>query len=165
MTQICIALGGNLGDVPTAFAGARETIHALSETRAGSSSKIYRTPPIGPPGQPDYYNAVISIHSRLKPLDLLDALQLIELAYGRVRKEHWGARTLDLDIACMENLIIDSDRLQVPHPLMHERQFVLRPLCDIEPTWHHPLLKESAAALLKTLLAHGEPALAKGVIW
>jgi len=163
--EAIIALGGNLGEVAAAFISARSAIAALPQTTFIHSSPVYRTAPVGPPGQPDYFNAVISIHTSLEPLQLLDALQAIENEHGRVRKEHWGARTLDLDIIAIDSDIIDLPRLSIPHPLMHRRQFVLRPLCDIHPDWHHPLLAQSASSLLNDLLVTGEAILAEGIAW
>lgn len=165
MKTVFIALGGNLGDVTSAFQSARNNITALPDTRLISSSRLYRTPPVGPAGQPDYLNAVLSIATEMPPIELLDALQAIELAHGRERKELWGARTLDLDIVAIDQDIISSDRLIVPHPLMFERQFVLRPLCDLAPQWQHPQLKQSAAERLENIIAAGEPPLPEGEVW
>lgn len=165
MNECLIALGGNLGDAPATLRRARAAIDALPDTTVIASSLLYRTPPIGPPGQPDYYNAVIAIATTLSPLPLLDALQAIENNNGRVRLEHWGARTLDLDIIAIGAEIIAQPRLTVPHPYMHDRQFVLRPLCDIEPQWHHPLLGKSVTSLLATLERDEDMTLAEGEIW
>lgn len=165
MKHVFIAFGGNLGDVKATFTAARMTIAALDQTTLTSSSKLYRTPPVGPAGQPDYFNAVISVETALEPLELLDALQSIELKHGRERKEHWGARTLDLDIAAIDGDIISSERLSVPHPLMFERQFVLRPLCDLAPGWQHPELNLSAAERLEKIIAAGESPLPEGEVW
>jgi len=165
MNTILIALGGNISDVPSNFHSARTCIEQLDNTHVAASSLLYRTPPLGPPGQVDYYNAVMAVESGLAPLDFLDALQAIEDEHGRIRAEHWGARTLDLDIIAIDNNIIDTDRLSVPHPHMHTRQFVLRPLCDIAPNWQHPRLGKTASALLDALLLAGEPALTKGIAW
>ncbi|TLS69145.1 2-amino-4-hydroxy-6-hydroxymethyldihydropteridine diphosphokinase [Mariprofundus erugo] len=165
MNEYLIALGGNLGDAPATLRRARTAIAALPDTSVTASSLLYRTPPIGPPGQPDYYNAVIAVTTALSPLSLLDALQAIENCHGRVRLEHWGARTLDLDIIAMGTQIIEQPRLIVPHPYMHCRQFVLRPLCDIQPQWHHPLLGKSATSLLATVEQDEGVALTMGEIW
>jgi len=165
MSAIYIALGGNLGNVPSLFRAARHSIGLLPHTQVLQSSLLYRTPPFGPPDQPDYYNAVIAIASTLAPLDLLDALQTIETDGGRIRGEHWGPRTLDLDIIAIATDTIETERLSVPHPHMQQRQFVLRPLCDIDANWQHPRLGSTAAALLDMLLQHGEPALPKGIAW
>ncbi len=165
MSLFYIALGGNLGDVPAALQTARQCIEQLEKTHVCASSLLYRTPPLGPPGQPDYYNAVIAIESALTPLALLDALQMIETGHGRIRAEHWGSRTLDLDIIAHGSEIMDSQRLSIPHPHMHKRQFVLRPLCDMTPNWQHPRLGKTASQLLDGLLKAGESALPKGSTW
>lgn len=162
---IYIGMGGNLGDIPSTFRAARRSITALPKTRLLASSLCYRTPPLGPAGQPDYRNALLSIESELTPIALLTALQAIEHAHGRVRAERWGARTLDLDIIAIGDEVIESDRLIIPHPQMHLRQFVLRPLCDIAPEWRHPRTGVTAAAMLDILLQSGEDALPKGRAW
>ena len=165
MNHIYIALGGNLGDVESSFRSARSDIDRLTNTSVKKSSLLYRTPPIGPAGQPDYCNAVIAITSSLQPLDLLDALHQIEAQHHRVRAEHWGPRTLDLDIIAIDSLCIDSDRLIIPHAQMQYRQFVLQPLCDIAANWQHPILNRTISQLLQTLLDSGETALPKGIVW
>jgi len=165
MNHVFIAFGGNLGDVLSNFRSARQNIAQLARIHVTHSSLLYRTTPLGPAGQPDYLNAMIAAESELKPLALLTALQHIERQHGRIRAEHWGARTLDLDIIAMDSLAIDDKRLSIPHPQMHHRQFVLRPLCDIEPNWQHPNLNKTASQLLNALLLAGEPALPQGIAW
>ena len=165
MSKSFIALGGNLGDVKTVFLSARDQIKSLPDTQVTGSSQLYRTPPVGPAGQPDYLNAVIAIETGMAPLELLDALQAIELAHGRKRKEHWGARTLDLDIIAIDRETIEMERLTVPHPFMFERQFVLRPLCDLAPEWQHPQLRQTVAERLKEVIAAGEVPLPGGEAW
>jgi len=111
MNNVFIAFGGNLGDVLSNFRSSRQNIAQLVGVHVIQSSRLYRTPPLGPAGQPDYLNAMIAAKSELKPLALLTALQNIERQHGRIRAEHWGARTLDLDIICllyMENPPRDS---------------------------------------------------------
>ena len=165
INNIFIALGGNLGDVHANFRSARNAINQLADTSVIKSSLLYRTPPIGPAGQADYYNAVIAIESALEPLALLDALQDIEAKHHRIRAEHWGPRTLDLDIIAIDSMLIATERLIIPHAQMQHRQFVLRPLCDIDTNWQHPLLHKTAEQLLQTLLDRGETALPKGIVW
>jgi len=165
MSLIYIAMGGNIGDVVSTFYSARLCIEQLDNTHITASSLLYRTPPLGPPGQADYHNAVIAVKSGLTAIALLDALQLIETQHGRVRAETWGPRTLDLDMIAIDADIISSKRLTVPHAHMQNRQFVLRPLCDIAPNWQHPRLSKTAEALLDALLAAGETPLAKGKAW
>ena len=103
------------------------TIHLLK------TSHFYQTQAIGPGDQPDYINAAIKIETSLSANQLLLALQSIENQQGRVRKERWGARTLDLDILVFDQLIENSEQLILPHPRAHERAFVLAPLNDLDP--------------------------------
>jgi len=163
-----IAFGGNLGDVKETFIHARNDLNQTDGINVIASSRIYRTPPVGPAGQPDYLNAVVGIETTLEPLELLDQLQKIEEHHGRVRHPEpprWSARTLDLDILTYETSIVNLDRLTIPHPMLQQRMFVLCPLCDINPNWQHPLLKVSAEQLMNALIAKGEPPLSKGVAW
>ncbi len=135
MADVYIGLGSNLedhGDPPqTQLDRAIESISQHPDIHLKAVSPRYQTKAIGPGNQPDYINAVARINTALSPLDLLDCLQQIEHQQGRVRTIRWGARTLDLDILLYNDLIIDSERLIVPHPRMHERAFVLAPLCDL----------------------------------
>jgi len=160
-----IALGGNLGDVRETFVQARRGLAGIDGIQLTTSSKLYRTPPIGPAGQPDYLNAVVQIETELEPLALLDELQKIEASHGRERNERWGARTLDLDIIAYAALSIRSERLTLPHAEIHKRLFVLCPLCDIDPNWQHPLLKVTAEQLVEQLIREGETALPEGEVW
>lgn len=133
--SICyIALGSNLNDP---LAQAHQAIAALKQlpnTEVSDVSPFYRSKPLGPQDQNDYLNAVIKLTTSLTPIALLDELQAIEKSQGRVRKENrWGARTLDLDILLYDNLMIDNERLTIPHYHMKNREFVLYPLFDISP--------------------------------
>ncbi|MDQ6954106.1 MAG: 2-amino-4-hydroxy-6-hydroxymethyldihydropteridine diphosphokinase [Mariprofundaceae bacterium] len=160
-----LGLGGNLGNVLEAFLSARQSIADQPYCTLVQSSKLYHTPAIGPEGQPDYLNAVLLIRTQLSPFDLLQVLQIIENQHGRIRQEHWGPRTLDLDILAYADMQIETDTLILPHKQLHLRQFVLRPLCDVSPNWQHPLLKRNASKLLQCLLDKGETVLAEGFIW
>jgi len=163
-----IAFGGNLGDVRESFNHARNALDETNGINLIASSKIYRTPPVGPARQPDYLNAVVGIETTLEPLELLDQLHEIEEHHGRVRypePPRWSARTLDLDILTYEKLLLDLDRLTIPHPMLQHRMFVLCPLCDINPNWQHPLLKVSAKKLMNALITKGEPPLPQGEAW
>lgn len=131
-----LGLGSNLDDPLTQLQRAVEALRRLPGTRVTACSPVYRNPALrlpGQPPQPDYCNAVVAIDTDFAPLPLLDALQAIETAQGRVREQRWGARTLDLDLLLYGNDVIDHPRLQVPHPAMRERRFVLQPLADIDP--------------------------------
>ncbi len=160
-----IALGGNQGDVRSAFNSARKSLVEHPDCKLLQSSLLYQTPPLGPAGQADYLNAVVSINTYLEPLKLLRALQDIEHIHGRVRHEHWGARTLDLDILAYDDLHLQSSILTLPHSQLQVRQFVLRPLCDIAAQWLHPSIKKNASELLQSLLDSGEEPLESGSPW
>lgn len=128
-----IGLGSNLDDPHTQVTQAFSELAEIPATRLLKRSAIYRSRAIGPSDQPDYINAVALLQTELAPLGLLDALQAIEQAHNRIRIEHWGPRTLDLDILLLDNLVVANDRLKVPHPFLAQRSFVLYPLADIEP--------------------------------
>lgn len=129
--HICyIGLGSNLGDRLAYLRFAIEALTRLGQVRV---SRLYASPPMGPQDQPDYLNAVVELVTTLSPLDLLDQLQGIEQDAGRVRKRHWGERTLDLDLLLYDQDQIQHPRLNVPHVGLMERDFVLLPLLDLVP--------------------------------
>jgi 2-amino-4-hydroxy-6-hydroxymethyldihydropteridine diphosphokinase len=142
-----IGLGSNLDDPPAQLRQAFAELAMLPSSALTGRSPLYRSDPIGPPGQPDYVNAVVRLDTELAPEDLLDALQAIEQAHQRRRDVRWGPRTLDLDLLLYGEQCIASERLQVPHPHMHQRAFVLYPLADIAPTLHLPALGNLADLL------------------
>jgi 2-amino-4-hydroxy-6-hydroxymethyldihydropteridine diphosphokinase len=129
-----VGLGSNLGDPQRQVCEALRALRRIRDTAVESVSSLYRSPPMGPPDQPDYINAVASLATGLTPLELLDALQAIEQHHGRTRVgERWGPRTLDLDLLLYGDGRVSDPRLQVPHPGLHERAFVLYPLREIAP--------------------------------
>ncbi|OCG13745.1 2-amino-4-hydroxy-6-hydroxymethyldihydropteridine diphosphokinase [Gilliamella sp. wkB292] len=133
--SICyIALGSNLQDPLAQAKQAIAALKQLPDTDVVDVSPFYRSKPLGPQDQNDYLNAVIKLSTSLSPIELLDHLQSIEQSQGRVRKENrWGARTLDLDILLYDELIMNTERLTIPHYHMKKREFVLYPLFDIAP--------------------------------
>lgn len=134
MERVYIGLGSNLATPCEQLRAALAALAALPDSRLVAVSAAYASDPLGPPDQPRYLNAVAALDTRLAPLQLLDALQAIELAQGRERKdERWGPRTLDLDILLFGDRLIDEPRLQVPHYHLHARPFVLYPLADVAP--------------------------------
>lgn len=126
-----IGLGANLGDARGAIDAALKALAGLSSTRALRCSPLYRSAPVASSG-PDYVNAVAAIETSLAPRALLARLQAIERAHGRERPYRNAPRTLDLDLLLYGDQVIDTTQLIVPHPRMHERAFVLRPLADLD---------------------------------
>ena len=154
-----IALGSNLGDPPAQLYAALERLRLAHGVHMLDVSGFYRTAPLGPPGQPDYCNAVCEIETALEPEALLDLLQGIERAAGRVRgREQWGPRTLDLDILHVEGRTSDTPRLRLPHPELQRRAFVLVPLAEIAPELEIPgrgRVRELAEAIDKSGVSAG----------
>ncbi len=134
MTPAFIALGSNLDEPEHQLQRAVAALAGLPRSRLERVSGVYSSKAVGPGDQPDYLNAVALLATELAPEALLDALQAIELAQGRERTVHWGPRTLDLDLLLYGDRSIDSERLTVPHPQMHLREFVLYPLREISNT-------------------------------
>ena len=144
--QSAIALGSNLGDSFTILEQGCETLAKTEGIELIACSRWYQTKPIGPP-QPDYLNGCVVVKTKLLPLELLKSLWGIEQQFGRERKERWGARTLDLDIILYDDLILNTPDLQIPHPRMRERAFVLTPLAEIAPDWVEPVTGDTIAEL------------------
>lgn len=131
---VYIGLGSNLADPVAQLHRACQALAALADSRLLTCSRLYRSRALGSVVQPDFTNAVAALETILAPLVLLDALQVIEQDQGRVRTaQRWGPRTLDLDLLLYAGQVIDLPRLQVPHPGLPERNFVLYPLHDIAP--------------------------------
>lgn len=128
-----IALGANLDDPLAQLRAALDALAALPGSRLLRTSSYYRTAPVGAPGQPDYVNAVAALETALAPEALLAALLAIEHDFGRQRAYHNAPRTLDLDLLLYDDLVIDRPHLQIPHPRLHLRAFVLVPLAEIAP--------------------------------
>jgi 2-amino-4-hydroxy-6-hydroxymethyldihydropteridine diphosphokinase len=126
-----IAVGANIGNPQEQIGLAIALLQEATDVVAVSS--LYITKPVGGPEQPDYINAVCTIESDLPALDLLSLLHGIEKSLGRQRLEHWGPRTIDLDLIQYGTLLSAADELTLPHPRAHERRFVLEPWSEIEP--------------------------------
>lgn len=155
--MILIGLGGNL-ESPV-FGPPKKTLEgALAALEGGgirvlTRSRFYRSAPVPPSSQPPYVNAVAALDTALAADALLAAILAIETCFGRVRGAKNAARTCDLDLLDYEGAVILADNLEVPHPRLHERRFVLVPLLEIAPSWRHPVLGYSAHALLDALPA------------
>ena len=128
-----LALGSNIGDKAENLRAAVAAIDALADTKVIAKSAIYRTPPWGKTDQDWFANAVIAVETGLAPLTLLEACLAIEIRLGRVRRERWGPRVIDIDVLIHGTTSLTSERLTLPHPAMHERAFVLIPLREIAP--------------------------------
>jgi 2-amino-4-hydroxy-6-hydroxymethyldihydropteridine diphosphokinase len=133
-----IALGSNLDGPRAQVLAACEHIGRLPATRLEARSRLYVTRPMGPQDQPDYLNAAVGILTQLEPRVLLEALLQIERQMGRVRREPWGPRLIDLDLVWMVGSVIRESGLSLPHPGVSSRNFVLYPLSDIAPTLDIP---------------------------
>ncbi len=158
--MVLIALGANLpaadGASPLQTClRAAAALQSLPGLRVAALSPWYETAPMPPSGQPSYVNGVARLEGAADPAALLAALQAIEHAHGRVRSGANAARTLDLDIVAMGDLIRAAPDPVIPHPRMHQREFVLRPLLDVAPDWWHPVLQKSARTLLDALPQQG----------
>jgi 2-amino-4-hydroxy-6-hydroxymethyldihydropteridine diphosphokinase len=126
-----LALGANLGDRAATLQAALDGLGA--HTRVVAVSAIFETVPVGGPPQPDFYNAVVLVDTTLTASDLLALAHSLEAAAGRVRLEHWGPRTLDVDVLAYDDKRSDDPELTLPHPRAHERAFVVLPWLEIEP--------------------------------
>lgn len=149
MSTAFVALGSNLSDPPRQLRDAVRAIRRLPRSRLRAVSSVYRSRAVGPGPQPDYLNAVARLETSLAPQALLEALQAIEQAQGRERRQRWGPRTLDLDLLLYDDQCIASTTLTIPHPRMEQRNFVLYPLRDAAGgNWELP-----DGRVLDTLLA------------
>jgi 2-amino-4-hydroxy-6-hydroxymethyldihydropteridine diphosphokinase len=147
---VFIGLGTNLGNREFNLKTAK---NLLSESigEVISASKIIETPAWGIENQPDFLNQVLEIKTSLFPFELLEKVLGIEEKMGRIRKIKWGERNIDIDILFIENLVLHSESLTVPHPFLHLRKFVLEPLTEISPNFQHPILKKKTYELLHSL--------------
>lgn len=133
-----IGLGSNLGDSAAHIKTAIAQMDDLPKTACLRVSKLYRSAPVGPQDQADYCNAVAQLQTELSAPDLLTNLLGIEQRHQRVRSRRWGPRSLDLDLLLYDDLVLDMHDLQLPHPRLHERAFVLQPLTELAPGVHIP---------------------------
>ena len=147
-----IAIGSNQGDREFYLLRAVAEIGKIPDTKVTGLSPFYETTPVGVTDQPNFYNAVLRLSTRLSPHDLLKALQNIEdNVFKRKRTVKWGPRSMDLDILLYGNQIVNSPELVVPHPQMSSRRFVLQPLSDLAPELIHPEVGLSIKQLLNAL--------------
>jgi len=145
-----IGVGSNLGNREK---NCYHAIELLEKRRivVKKKSSLYETEPWGEQDQPQFINMALEVETELEPYKLLRALKAIEKEMGREKTLKWGPRIIDLDILLFDSLFLRDNSLQIPHPLMHERAFVLKPLCEIAPEKIHPLLKARMCDLLEKL--------------
>lgn len=146
-----ISLGSNLGDKADNLLAAMKRLNETPGVEIAKISQFFRTEPVGgPEGQEKYFNAAAVLETTLSPRELLAELQRIERKLGRSRgnEPRWGPRTCDLDILLFDDETIETEDLTIPHPRMHERLFVLRPLASIAPDAMHPKLRRTVVQML-----------------
>ena len=140
MFFVLLSFGSNVGDRRNTLIDAWYVLGQIDNIETIRLSSFYETEPVGgPSGQPKYINAAGVIQTILPPLELLGTFHRVEADFGRVRTEHWGARTLDIDILLYESRIVELPALTIPHVEMLHRQFVLEPANEIAADWVHPL--------------------------
>jgi 2-amino-4-hydroxy-6-hydroxymethyldihydropteridine diphosphokinase len=162
-----VSFGSNLGDRAGYLDGGRRALESLADAKLCAASSVYETVAIGPGEQGAYLNAVVAIEWTGSADSLLEALLAIERSLGRRREQEgqrWGPRTLDLDLLLFRQECIDAPGLVVPHPRLHERGFVLEPLCEIAPDLRHPRLGEVLSTFRDAQPDRGELARFEGKI-
>lgn len=147
-------MGSNLGDRALFLEKAQGSVSKLPKTRFLKASSVYETDPVGGPPQGKFLNAVWEIETSLSPEELKTQLKRIEVRLGRKRTTQNAPREIDLDILFYGDQLIHGTDLEIPHPRLHERLFVLMPLCELDPQKIHPRLKKTARELLEDLSLH-----------
>ena len=147
-----VALGANIGNRQANIERAIANLDATEGIQVVQVSSLVENPAVGgPEDSPAFVNGVVEIQTTLRPRELLERMLQIEQELGRVRREKWGPRVIELDLILYGDQVVVEEGLQVPHPLMHERKFVLEPLAEIAPEAQHPIMGLSMAELLKLL--------------
>jgi len=149
LEKVFLALGSNIGDREKNINEALRLLkEKIKDLKVGN---IYISKAVGYENQPDFYNTVVSGYTDLSPEELFYFVKGIEKQVGRVYRFHWGPREIDIDILFYGNQIIKRDFLEIPHPRLHERDFVLKPMLDIDADFVHPVLKKTVKELFEEL--------------
>ncbi len=147
-----VGLGSNLGERDALLRGAVARLGVRADVRVVRTSALRTTAPVGGPPQPDYRNGAVLVETTLGPRELLGVLTAVESDLGRTRDAvRWGPRTLDLDLLLLGTEVVHEPGLDVPHPRMAERRFVLEPAAEVAPGMRHPELDRTVAELLEAL--------------
>ena len=141
-----IGIGSNIGDRQGNCEKAVEALNSKG-IKVQKRSSMHETEPWGVKAQGKFINMVVEAETGLSPLELLDVVKGIEQEMGRVDSIKWGPRLIDLDILFYDDMVINMEHLTIPHPLLHEREFVLGPLCEIAPDKIHPVLRKTVVQL------------------
>nr|WP_297890138.1 2-amino-4-hydroxy-6-hydroxymethyldihydropteridine diphosphokinase [Sulfurihydrogenibium sp.] len=149
LNRVFLGLGSNLGNREE---NLKKAIELLSEKiNIIKLSKIYETKPVGVENQPDFLNMALIGETDIDHISMFSFIKEVEKKVGRVERYRWGPREIDIDILFYNDLIFHSENLQIPHPRLHERDFVLKPLMDLNPDFVHPVLKKSIKEIYKDL--------------
>ncbi len=152
-----LSVGSNLGNRLENCRNGVASLTLCADIRLIDQSSIYRTEPVDYQDQGWFVNYAVKIKTVLDPLSLLNILKSIELEAGRVPHAiRFGPRVLDLDIILYDDVVQNDSRLTIPHPRMHKRRFVLKPICDIDPDINHPVLQQTMLDLLENLAEDGQ---------
>ena len=148
MNEVYLQLGSNIGE---RLDNLNQSIKIITE-RIGNvleKSNVYESTPWGVENQRNFLNQVIFVKSNFDPYTILDLVLQIEKDMGRIRIEKWGERIIDIDILFIDDLIIESENLCIPHEFIAKRKFVLQPMCEIAPAFIHPKLNKTISQLLQ----------------
>lgn len=146
-----IGIGSNIGDRKKNIDSAIDMLNGADGTVVSAVSSYINTLPVGYTDQPDFLNAAVELKTALSPQKLLEVCQNIERELKRARDIKWGPRTIDLDILLYGEAVLNEENLIIPHPRMHEREFVMKPLNEIAPQAFHPVLEQIAGDIYKGL--------------
>lgn len=145
-----LSIGSNMGDKKQYLDNAVRSLGA-GDVLVEKVSDYIETKAYGVTDQDDFLNGAVKIRTLLSPMDLLDKINIIEIENGRVRKEHWGPRTLDIDILFYDDLIVDNEKLTIPHIDMANREFVLKPMCQLNKFYIHPVYQKTVSKMYEEL--------------